>query len=356
MSTENLATSTGTVDAGTPAPVASTATTGTATAGTQTETAAAPVTSDTSSQTPAVEQAATSDPQAGEATAVNTAERPANPWETDDNPYKKRFNDVLPHSQRLYQENQQLTNKFKQLEEQVNHFRQQESQRAQQLKLKDWHPRSPNYQQTKSSYDKVNAFIKAKNALPESVRGDETTIRSLAQGLGVTPEDAKLYHQVETDREMVKEQLLSDPEAFFDNMFESRMMAKFQEFEQFQQARTNAQKFLEDPKIQPLIQQYAGEMDRMMDPSVPGREKALMVAQLMAENEAMRSKLGQGAVKTAQAEAQQALRQGVPAGKPRGAASRQDTIEDPFTHFSKKGLKGTDLAMAIARHNASNKG
>lgn len=355
MSVESLGTSPGTATAGTPTEVTTTTTEGTASAGTPTaDPANAGLKNNTSSQTQSGDASLrSSDSKVSEATGPEGSEQPANPWESNDNVYKKRFNDALPHLNKTFQEKRQIEQKYQALEQQYNAMREQEAERSKQMQLKDWHPRSPNYQQTKQVYDKVGNYIKAKNALPAEMQTPEV-LRSVADQFGVTAEDAKVYHQVEADRQQTQEQLLSDPETFIVNRVESLIAAKLQEYETFNMAKQSAQSFLTDPKIQPLIEKYAQDMDRMMDPGVPGRDKALLVAQLRAENEALKSRLGNGAVEAAQVEAQQALRQGGNRGRQsRGAAGKDSTIADPVAHFQAKGLKGQDLAMALARYNAS---
>jgi hypothetical protein len=355
MSVESMDTSPGTATAGTPTDVTTTATEGTAQAGTPSEPAVTPnLKSDTSGQTQDVgESQQSSGTKVGETTEPEGFERPANPWESDENTYKKRYNDALPHLQRTFQEKQQLEQRYQDTQKQLLELRKQEAERSEKMQLKDWHPRSPNYQQTKAVFDKVGNYIKAKSALPQEVQTPEV-LRGIAEQFGVTAEDVKVYQKVEYDRQQTQEQLLADPETFIVNRVESLITAKLQEFDQFNMAKQSAQSFLNDPKIRPLIDKYAPDMDRMMDPGVPGREKALLVAQLKAENEALKSKLGSGAIETAQAEARQALRQSGPQGKtPRGSAGKDSVIADPVAHFKAKGLKGHDLAMAIARYNSN---
>lgn len=353
MSVESLDTATGTATAGTPVSAPTTATEGTAPAGTPSEAAGnASSTIDTSSQTTEA-QSQSLVPQNGEATNPEGSEQPANPWESNDNVYKKRYNDALPHLQRTYQEKQLLEQRYKALEQEHQSMRQAEAERSKQLQLKDWHPRSPNYQQTKQVFDRVDNFIKAKSALPADMQTPEI-LRGMAEQFGVTADDAKVYQQVQNDRRQTQERLMSDPESFLDEFIAPRIQQELQRFEAFNAARGSAEKFLTDPKVQPLIEKYAVDMDRMMDPQVPGRDKALLVAQLMAENEAMKAKLGESAIESAQAEAKQSLLQGNGRGdKQRVRVGQDSEIANPLEHFRSKGLKGVELATAIARYNQS---
>lgn len=162
---------------------------------------------------------------------------------------------------------------------------QQETQRAQEeaqrLNLSPFHQRHPQHQQNTARVQAFSSFKAALQGLPPELQNDPAQRTRLAQAMGVNSDDEKLYAQQETYSRQIQQEFQSNPEAFVEQRAQRLLDAKFQQFEQYLEAKVSAQGLIQ--RHQPLIEKHADRMNWMLDPQIPAREKAIWAAQQEAK-------------------------------------------------------------------------
>ncbi len=308
--------------------VQDTATTGTANAGTPDVTAATTATSSTT-ETSAIPSKATTD-------------APAIDWLKEGPVFQKRFNDTLSSATKLHQQFQEQQKQLQAWQgldpQEVRQAMAERQRQAQVSNLKAWNAGHPEFNRYQSLKDKASNYQRLLSRAETPEQKD-----ALRQVLAneFAPAELQQLEEADQDNRQLMSRLQSDPRGFLAEMVQPVIQQAFQQFEQFNAARTGAQQWLSDPGNTQLIGKYAAEMDRMMDPQVPARDKAILVAQLKAENEALKLRVGKDAETVAQAAAQQDAVRGRAVGAARGNPRTSQSIGDPIAFLAKKGI-GTD--------------
>lgn len=257
----------------------------------------------------------------------------ANQWESDQNPYRKRFNDTLSHAQRLYQERQQYDRQIQEYKTKLSDFESKAKQQAEISKLNPWNKGHPEHARYKAISERAQNFqrLRAKADTPEK----QAMLREMMAS-EFTPEDAAMIEQAENDRKNVLSDFTSDPRGFIAQNVQETVQQEIQKFSQFMEARQQVSGMISDPTNTKLIEAYAPQMHRIMDPSVSASEKAFEHAKLLAEVEALRAQVGQKFEQVAAEEARNVARGG---GK-RNAQQRGSSgeIQDPIAYLTKKGI------------------
>lgn len=355
MSDDITSGDTGTADAG-PQDTSSTASTGMDTSSPQETGATASLTSENSGAMTAA-QAARAEPSTPsvqtEQPALKPSEPATNAWDSDENPFKKRFNDVLSHSQRLYQEQQNAAKRLQEYEQKLRGFEEQQKKVSEQAKLKPWNKGHPDFTKHQAISERVKAARQMiANAAPEAREAVKAAVASTLR-----QEDIEQFQQAEEDTQATIASFTADPKGFLREQIQPIIQEALEKFQEFNHATTVAQQWLESPENQPLIQKYAPVMDQVMDPATPKRDIAIAHARLLQENEALKAKLAGQIETVSQAEAQQALRsQRVTSVARRGTSSSSpnQTIQDPVAHLLSQGFKPGSREMARALMQLNN--
>jgi hypothetical protein len=275
------------------------------------------------------------------------------PWDSDDNPYRKRFNDVLAHSQRLYQERQELQKRYDGLDpDAARKALEFQKERQAAAALKPWNKGHDGFDKFQSVRSRVADFNRMRAAADTPEK--QQVLRDLA-GTMFSQEDLTLVREAEEDARAFNFKMQSDPQGTIAEMVMPIIEQKLAQFDQFMGARNQTQQWFSDPGNQPLLDRYAPDMYRMMDPSVPARDKAIEVARLKAENDALKAKLSSQVETTATAEAQTAARRGQATGPARRGPATAPAITDPVQHLLKQGFRPgtTEFGIALQKLNAS---
>jgi len=294
-------TDSGTADAGTQTTqVDQTATAGTADAGTQ-----QPEQTDSQlhTDTTTTDQSAEGKAAAESPTGV---QKPATPWDSPENPYLKRFNDTQSHASRLYQEREQLAKQTQEMQERLQRFETQQKEAEAKAKMLPFQKSHPEYANTRERLGKVQAFKTAIGAIDGA---DEATAKKLAQAYGLTADDFRLEREEGMYRQKIDDEFRADPEGFVQARVESKITEALQKYDEYLSARVNTERLINDPVNAKLIDAYAPQMSKMMDPQVPGREKAFDYAKVLAENEALKARLGVQVEQVSQRNAQDSMQQ-----------------------------------------------
>lgn len=290
---------------------------GTADAGTQTQ-------PETDSQPHSgTEQTTTSQQQVEgkeQAVAPTGEQKPANSWESAENPYFKRFNDTQSHAARLYQERQQLTKQNQEYQERISRFEKMQQESEAKAKMLPFQKSHPEYANTRERLGKVAAF---RTALSSIDNADDATMKKLAQNFGLTVDDFKLEQSEQAYRQKIDEELRADPEGFIQARVETKISEALQKYDSYISSKVNVERLLNDPQNAKLVEAYAPQMAQIMDPQVPGREKAFQYAQLLAERDALKAKLGNRVEEVAHSEAQDAF------AKPRQQGGQRRQTQAP---------------------------
>lgn len=261
-------------------------------------------------------------------------EDPNKKWESPENPYFKRFNDIQPVASRIYNEYKP----YKELglkPDEIKQILEERKQREQASNLKPWNSGHSDYNKFKQLRNVASEY---RSAIQKA--GNDPARQQFVQEMfagKLTEQDLNLMREAEQDRNEMLEKFQADPRGFFAEQVQEVIQQQFAQYEKYTQTRQEAQSWFTDPEKVPLIEKYRDDMIRFMDPNVPARDKAVEVAQLKAELDQLRARLGQSARQDVQGSARQSMlqkqtRQGF---APR--APKQD-IGDPVSYLQKKGL------------------
>ncbi len=175
-----------------------------------------------------------------------------------------------------------LRQELAQLRQEKQAADQKAQEEAQRLQLSPFHSRHPQHQQNTARVQAFSAFKSALQGLPPELQNDPAQRARLAQAMGVTADDERLHQSQETYSRQVRQELESNPDEFVEKRVERRLSERFQQFEQYLDARENAKGLIQ--QHQPLINEHSERMNWIMDPNIPARDKALWAAQMEAEN------------------------------------------------------------------------
>lgn len=239
----------------------------------------------------------------GQAQAVQPTgeQKPATPWDSPENPYYKRFNDTQSHAARLYQEKTQLAKQAQEYQEKISRFEKMQQENEAKAKMLPFQKSHPEYANTRERLGKVAAFRTALSSLDNV---DDNTMKKMAQNFGLTVDDFKLEQSEQGYRQKIDEELRADPEGFIQTRVESKIQEALHKYDSYIQSKVNIERMVNDPSNARLIEQYAPQMAQVMDPQVPAREKAFQFAQILAERDALKAKLGSRVEEVSHSEAQ----------------------------------------------------
>lgn len=273
-----------------------------------------------------------------------------NKWDSPENPYYKRFNDVQPVASRLFQE----VKAYKDLGVDPATIRQmidERKQREQASNLKPWNAGHSDYNKFKQLRSTANEFRSAMQRAGQDPVKQEF-VKEMYQGK-FSGEDLQMIQQAETERQEQLEQLQSDPAGFIAQHVDSLIQQKFQQYEQFQNTRQQVTGWFNDPNNQPLVQKYSQDMAQMMDPSIPARDKAVAYAQMKAQVDQLRAQLSQTATQSVQQNARQDLLGKGQRQSHRIPNQQRQDVGDPVKYLIGKGFKEgtTEFAVQLERLN-----
>lgn len=278
------------------------------------------------------------------------AENPNARWDSPENPYFKRFNDAQSHMGRLYNQYKQYADTGLKPDE-IQKIIEERKQREAASNLKPWnkgHEGYSRYTQLKSAANEFRtAMQKAGN---DPVK--QEFVKEMYQGR-FNDQDLDMIRQAEIDRQDQLEALQSDPKGFIAQHVQDLIQQHFNQYEQYQTMRSEAQSWFSDPNKAPLIQKYGQDMARIMDQSVPMRDKAVEYAQMKAELEALRAKVAGETEQNLQTQAKQDL-----LGKGQRSFTRTPkqapNVGDPVKYLTEKGFEpGTiEFARELAKLNS----
>lgn len=227
----------------------------------------------------------------------------------------------------------QLRQQVAQLESQRQAEAQRAQEEAQRLNLSPFHSRHPQHGQNVARVQAFGAFKSALQGLPPELQNDPAARSRLAQAMRVTPDDEKLFQQQEAYSQQIRQEFESNPDEFVERRVEQRLQQSFQKFEQYLEAKVNANGLIQQHA--PLIEKHADRMNWVLDPNVPARDKAIWAAQQEAKvAELMAVKVPQAQqTETLKARSQLASRQVAPTRTTAAVAP------NPFAEYDKNKAK-----------------
>lgn len=228
----------------------------------------------------------------------------------------------------------QLRQQLTQLQQEQQAAQQRAQEEAQRLNLSPFHSRHPQFAQNQQRIQAYQGYKRTLATHSQEAQADPNLRARIAQEWGVTQEDQRLAAQQEQYNAETDQRFRSDPQGFIHNEVSPLMDAKFQQFEQYLEAKIAARGLIQ--QHQPLIEQHADRMNWILDPNIPAREKAIWAAQQEAKvAELLATKVPEAQhVETLKARTQLASRQVAPT---RAAAA---VAPSPFAEYEK--LKGKD--------------
>lgn len=257
-------------------------------------------------------------PQSGMPVPATQAPAPIN--------WQKRYEDQQPYLTKSRQEIAEMRKQYDGLDPQrAREALAEMERRSQAAQASPFSRRHAEYGQNQSRITKADLFLKA-------VEGqDNDSARATAARMGVTAEDLSLRNQANAYREQMQERLFSDPDAFIQERVEAMVQQKLNEQMAFMEGRTNAEKWLSDPKNDQIVKSYAPDINRLVDSNVPLRDKVAFLGEKLSRLEALEKQLGQQAETVSQANAQQAAL----SGRSQGATRRGNTTASRVTDAAK---------------------
>lgn len=227
----------------------------------------------------------------------------------------------------------QLRQQLAQLQQEQQAAQSRAQEEAQRLQLSPFHSRHPQHQQNTARVQAFGGFKAALQGLPPELQNDPAQRARLAQAMGVTPDDEKLYAQQEVYSRQIQQEFQSNPEGFVEQRAQRLVDDKFRQFEQYLEAKVAAQGLVQ--QHQPLIEKHGERMNWILDPNVPARDKAIWAASMEAKHaELLATKVPEAQhVETLKARSQLASRQVAPT---RAAAV---TAPSPFAEYEKNKAK-----------------
>ncbi len=230
--------------------------------------------------------------------------------------WEQRYKDQQPYLTRSRQELAEMRKQYDGLDPQRAREALAEMERRQTVaNTSPFSRRHPEYSQNKSRIERADMFLKAAEGM------DNDQARAMAARMGITADDLQIRNQANAHREQMQEQLFSDPDAFITERVENLVTQKLSEHAAFLEGRTNAEKWLSDPKNDQIVKSYAPDINRLLDGSTPLRDKVAFLGEKLSRLEALEKQLGQQAETVSQASAQQAALN----GRSQGATRRGNT-------------------------------
>lgn len=228
----------------------------------------------------------------------------------------------------------QLRQQLTQLQQEQQAAQQRAQEEAQRLNLSPFHSRHPQHAHNQSRIQAFEGFKRTLGTHSAEAQADPALRQRIAAEWGVTAQDEQLYRQKEQHSQQLRQEFESDPEGFIERRVERGQQERFQQFEQYLEAKVAARGLIQ--QHQPLIEQHADRMNWILDPNIPAREKAIWAAQQEAKvAELLATKVPEAQhVETLKARNQLASRQVAPT---RAAAV---VAPSPFTEYEKQ--KGKD--------------
>lgn len=222
----------------------------------------------------------------------------------------------------LRQQLAQLTQSQQQADEQ----RRREAEKA---NLSPFHSKHPSHGQNLQRIQAFNGYRSALQAATPELQNDPGYRQRLAQSMGVTAQDEQLARDHQNYSAEIQRELQSDPEGFIERRAERLVNERLQQFEGYLNSRNVVNQVV--TQNQDLIQKHAERMNWMLDPSVPGRDKAIWAAQQEAKVQELLSKVGKESTEaeTLRARDNLARRQIAP------TRNTPPTAPNPFAEYEK---------------------
>ena len=222
-----------------------------------------------------------------------------------------------------------------QLQQMVQHHQRQ----AELQKLRPWnqgHPENGRFQRLLQRVEDHERLVA--NATPE-----EQEALQAALTRNYTADERQQLQDYYAHRAQVQQEFAADPDGYIASrvqaVLDQVVPQYFGNYETWNAAQAENQRFFTDPENRPLIDKYQSDMLRVME-SGAGRDLALDYARLKAERDKLREQVGKSSETVATAEAQQkALNQR--STVTRDAQASPDT--DLLAEAKAKGLEGVDL-------------
>lgn len=240
--------------------------------------------------------------------------------------WEKRYKDQQPYLTKLAQERADLTKRYDGIDPQRAREALAEMQRRQEVaSLSPFNKGHAEYGQKKARIDLAETFIKAAEGL------DNESARAMAARIGITADDITLRNQFQQTRAQEAESFHAAPKDFIREVAGPMFQEMLQEHAAFLEGRTNAERWLSDPKNDQIVKSYAPDINRLLDNSVPLRDKVAFLGEKLSRLEALEKQLGQQAETVSQASAQQAAL----GNRSQGATRRGNTTATRVTDAAK---------------------
>ena len=274
-----------------------------------------------------------------------TADTPVVDWEKRYNDQQSFVGTQSSELTRLRQDNDRYS-ALGDPQEAAHQLQQFKEQSAQQ-ELKQWNPRSSEY----SSFQALRAKADGVNQMINSAESPEARDAMIQAASGqFSTEDQATLNAFQEHNANTQRQLAEDPEGFLNNIIESRLEARFQEYEQYKGQQDTTSQYLSENSE--LIDKYRDDFTHLIGGQGSNRELALEFVQMKEEVAQYRAQFGKSLESQAQADAQGA------AIKKSATVNRDlnNSVpnQDPVKLAQEKGLKGMDRLRFIENYNKGN--
>jgi hypothetical protein len=299
-------------------------------------------------------------PESNPAPAGPTEQKPVD-WQAEATRIKseleqrqKAYQNLRPAFTKTTQELAELKRRYDGIDpDAVRAWRQAQAE-AQQAKLPAWHPKHPEASRTMAALERVEAYRKAVNALPQDQR--QAQAQAMAQALGVSEQDVKLAQEYQGHRETTLKEFSRDPESWLQQRMQPMLQDAIQQHLEAERTRMQAETQVDQwfTKNDAVAKEYGEDMRGVIEMVQTGKLTPFQVAAELASRQAEIDRL-RAQVDPARAEANQALaqqqllrnrattqRQPVPSGNKPADTIRKEALRI----LARRGINPTSASFA----------
>lgn len=226
---------------------------------------------------------------------------------------------------------------------QVQALIQRQQQQAQLEGLKPWNPRHPQAATAQRSIDRFSAFQAAANSVPEDMPNRNAVLTRMAEQMGVTADDGKLYRDWQEANRSFQADFTRDPEGYIANkaaqIAQTMVQQELARYDEYQRLGGMTNEFIAQHRD--VLASKADTVAWAMNHPAR-REVGVRMAALEAENERLRQQIQESSasVETARARDQITKQR---AATPRDA--RTASTRDPAAALVNQGVKDPAAIM-----------
>lgn len=236
------------------------------------------------------------------------ANKPAE-QQTQDNPWEKRYRDLMSHTdrkinewkQRMEQQGQQMT--------ELQKFKQEQEQRAKAASLKPWSKAHPENSKFSGLLERAKVVDQQLRRIPATLPPEQQETMKQAILSALAPEEQQQIQEYRESLQNFQKDFFTDPHGTLMPMVEQLAERKVQEALTQISVKQEIDKDFDSPELKPLIEKYSQDFEKALTDGVPYNYATHMM-KMHAQLEQMQNQIKGLSGKAAQADEQRRLAKG----------------------------------------------